>query len=80
MTILFTVQKMYTIYFAVGLFLNKKTCIIDVLGVFIKQYKYTNRGCNSGDTIFNIRQNQYSMIEVLPKVSSILYVILKYIL
>ena len=29
MTILFTVN----LYFAVGLFLNKKTCIIDVLGV-----------------------------------------------
>ena len=48
------------LYFAVGLFLNKKTRIIDVLGVIfffkIKQYKYTNRGCNSGDKIFNIRK------------------------
>ena len=33
MTILFTVQKMYTFYFAVGLILNKKTRIIDVLGI-----------------------------------------------
>ena len=36
------------LYFAVGLFLNKKTCIIDVLGVIfffkLKQYKYTNKG------------------------------------
>jgi hypothetical protein len=42
---------------------------------------YNNgRGCNSGDKIFNIRKNQYSMIEVLSKISSILYFIIKYIL
>ena len=33
MTILFTGTKNVYLYFAVGLFLNKKTRIIDVLGV-----------------------------------------------
>ena len=84
MTILFTVQKNVYLYFAVGLFLNKKTRIIDVLGVLFF-FKLSNKsiltgGCNSGDKIFNIRKNQYSMIEVLSKISSILYFIIKYIL
>jgi hypothetical protein len=53
--------KIVYLYFAVGLFLNKKTRIIDVLGVifFLNkaiQFMCTNRGCNSGGNIFNIRK------------------------
>ena len=38
---------------------------------------YTNTGCNSVNENFNIRKIQYSMIEVLAKISSILYFIIK---
>ena len=69
MTILFTSTKNVYLYFAVGLFLNKKTRIIDVLGVIF--FKIKNKsiltGCNSGDKIFNIRKksifNDWSVIE-----------------
>ena len=46
MTILFTVY----LYFAVGFFFNKKTEIIDVLGVnfFLNKAIKVYRGCNSG--------------------------------
>jgi hypothetical protein len=65
---LFTVY----LYFAVCLFLNKNTRIIDVLGVifFLNKaikFMYTNRGCNSGENIFNIRKksifNDWSVSE-----------------
>ena len=80
MTILFTVN----LYFAVGLFLNKKTCIIDVLGV-IFFFKQSNKSILTGGAILGKKystseKNQYSMIEVLAKISSILYFIIKYIL
>ena len=49
MTILFTVY----LYFAVVFFLNKKTEIIDVLGVifFLNKAIKVYRGCNSGEKI-----------------------------
>ena len=74
MTNLFTEYLNFAVFF----FLNKKTEISDVLGVIfflnkaIKVYKV----CNSRIKMFNIRKkNQYSMIEVLAKISSILYCI-----
>ena len=70
------------LYFAVGLFLNKKTRIIDVLGVIFFLNKAIKSILTGGAIlgIFNIRKNQYLMIEVLAKISSILYFIIKYIL
>ena len=52
MTILFTVY----LYFAVVFFLNKKTEIIDVLGVifFLNKAIKVYRGCNSVNFFFNI--------------------------
>ena len=54
------------LYFAVGLFLNKKTCIIDVLGVIFFLNKAIKSILTGGAIlgIFNIRKNQYLMIEV----------------
>jgi hypothetical protein len=49
---------------------------MDVLGViiFLNKAIKVYRGDNSGNKKFNIRKkNQYSMIEVLAKISSILY-------
>jgi hypothetical protein len=54
------------LYFAVGLFLNKNTRIIDVLGVIfflnkVIKFMYTNRGCNSGENIFHIIAIKYRL-------------------
>ena len=78
MTILFTVY----LYFAVGFFFWNNIEIIDVLGVVFvlnkaikvhyysggkKVYYYSGKKCSTSE------KNQYSMIEVLAKISSILY-------